>query len=806
VASKTVETIFRFTTDQAAVNDVVRDSDRIDRALDDQRRAVERLEDAYTQMEHTAQRVARAEREAAEARIRAARESSEIYGDVASRSTALAGLAGNLSPVLGQRIMLAADLLDATEAAKLMHAELPKLTGQLANAAGGMGTLGVAAGAAALAAIGLYAAINALGNAAEDAREKVLAEIEFEERLAGMDVSGMTTAELDQETSSLREVIDARQEHIDRLQADRDALFDSYNALEQLGEATGVYNQGLDDYDDKLKQLRIEQEADIKVLEGLEDAYKSANVVVNDRLAAEEAYIQSLEDNVAREIALQTKIDTYTMEQVRQETEVLERERTARENQLASLQRAMDEGRIKEELFNRESKRLTGEIDQLNFKIADLNTLVRDAALAREEEADQIDRLKSFLGGIKDAAEEALAAGAEAVRKIQAGALLEAKYEADREAVIKDTGERIAAAEAKHLAQREQAIAEYRSAVNEREAQHTARLDELAAARDERTADLRRQFERDELKRRNDHQRAMARAEEDHNDAVISAAARLDATAVLAEQRRYEKEKSRAEEDFKAEQEQRADQLDERLKQEQDAYDKGVKQAEDAYREQERRQKTQFDKLQAQREQDARNQIAEIRKQGQDRLDALETAHVNAIAQLFGFNSDEYTIRQEHYDRLKAQLAKFRDDTDAVMSGASGGDAGSTSVQETFTYKGTSKGPVRVEAYQQPFTGGMTFDQWLAWKAAGMPAFLKGGYTPYGPIWAHEGEWMATRDTTRLLERGIGGALTQQSVQRFVSSQRTTTTGDMNFYIYESGDVNRTRAVVIEAISELIGA
>lgn len=808
MASKVVETVFRFTTDRAAINDVLRDSDRIDNALDEQRRSVERLEDAYTQMEQAARRVAEAERQASEARIRAAREAADIYGDVARRTSSLAGVASNLSPVLGQRLMIASDILDATEAAKLLHAELPKLTSQLVSTAGGMANLIAVGGLAGAAIAGLGLAISALSKSASESRAVVQAEIEFERRRAELRLSSMSHEDLNREIQALQEVINARQEHINRLKEDRDALRESYNALQIVGEVTGIANRGIDDLEAEIEDLIAVQAADLKIMQEYAQALHGTDAALNDALAAQDEYIRSLEDAAAHEIALQAKIDTYTMDQVRQETAALERERIARENQLARLQRAYEAGEISKLRFNAEAERLRSLIDDIRFQIADLNTLVRDAAKAREEEARRIEQFKKFVAELRDQAEKAANAIAETMQKIKQGAMLEAKYEADREAIVREMNDKIAEIEAARLRQRQEAEEEYRAAERERFAEHQKRLDELAIRRDERMADLRRQYERDELKRQADHQKTMRRAAEDHNLAVLNAAARLDASAVLAEQQRYEKEKRRAEEDFREEQKQRTGQLEERLKQEQEAYEKSRKQTEAAFREQERRQRQQFEKLQAQRDRDASNQIAALRKQAQDRLNALQQAHTKEIAQLFGFQAEEYKIRQEHYDRLKEQLRRFRDESTSTITTGGGTTAGSGAITQPGApgpgqYYFSSRGPVRYDQYDPTYSGGMTAGEWYTWMRAGRPHFQHGGYTPNGLIRADAGEWIATRETTRMLERGIGAPLTQQGVQRFITSQ-SRSIGPVHVTVYESGDPERTWQAVVEAIEDVI--
>ncbi|MCC6361867.1 MAG: hypothetical protein IT450_24290 [Phycisphaerales bacterium] len=799
--AKTVETIFRFVNDRAAVQDVLRDSDRIDDALDQQVRSVKRLEDAYTAMEHTAERVARAERDASEARVRMARESAEIYGDVASRTTGIAGLAGNLSPVLGSRLMIAADILDATEASKLMHAELPKLTSQLATAAGGMGNLALAGGVAAAAVAGLYLAFNALGDAAEKSRAAVLAEIEFEERRAGLDIGGMTTADLNREIAALQDSIAARQGNIDALKEDRRALMDSFNVLEIAGEAAGVFNQGLDDYNAKINELQTAQTADLQILREYANALGTQDIALNDTRAAQEDYIKTLEESYARGLELDRKIATYTTEMIAQESAEIERQITARENQLQRLQAAHEAGTITETQFIAEAERLNGEIDGLRFQFADLNTLVRDAAKARESESGATSLFTDLLDKARDALKDVGTVFVETVQKLHTGAEMVAAYEAERDKVEADVTGRIVAAQAAYGEQRQRAIDEQMRAATEREQDHQERLAEMHTGFNERTSDIRREFERDESKRIRDHYRERQRAEEDSRATILDAAARLDASAVLAEQRRFARESTRAEEDFKAETDQRAEQLDERLKQEQKSHEARVKQAEAAYRKQEDRQRQQFDRLQSQRDADHNRQIADLRRQGQDRLTALETAHGNEIAQLFGFQSEEYTVRQEHYDKLRAQLSQLTGSTITAPptgTGSGGGTITQPGAPGPGQYYYSTRGPVRYDRYDQQQAGGMTAGEWYAWKLAGRPHFKEGGYTPDGLIQSHFGEWVANRNTTRLLERGIGAPLTQQTVQRFMTSQRTTTVGNVTIHI----DGTRDPRAVAEAVRE----
>lgn len=169
-------------------------------------------------------------------------------------------------------------------------------------------------------------------------------------------------------------------------------------------------------------------------------------------------------------------------------------------------------------------------------------------------------------------------------------------YEQQRTDTISDYGRQIAREAEDFARQRARAeaqfarqIADLREGIAEREADWledlTDRLADLQADSAERIADAQESANRRIAELNEDYQRDRERAERDHRDRLLSAAARLDATAVFEEQRRFNRERQAADE---AHQEQIADTqsaLAERIEQERENLAERIQQEQEAHAE-----------------------------------------------------------------------------------------------------------------------------------------------------------------------------------------------------------------------------
>lgn len=759
MADRNVDVKFRFLTDKAASNQLMREQDRVEQGYDDMARAARRTSDAG--------------REALGAQIRLARENASIYGDVSSRTAAFSGLLSGLGGgVAGSRLMIASDILDATEAAKSMRAELPKMTAQLAEAAGGVSNLALAGGAAALAVAGLYAAVQILGKSSEEAEAKTRAHIAALEYINNLTPG--TTQQLEEERNQLQATIDKRQALIDQLQTERDQLNDNLSPAKQLGEALGIVGYGVDEYDAKLKELNQAQDEDKNKVTELNTAIKEGTAGVADRLKAEQDALADLEKNTAYEIELRRKVATYTVQQVDQELAALDREKTAKENQLAILEAAADDETKTAEarkLYAEQAAALKDEINGLTMDMADLNTLVRQAAEVREQEARKAEAAKNAIEALNNRLDETIQKEIDRGNALRQGAEILAKAEYDRQQVTMEGERAIAESESKYQDDRRSATRDFEQQRADIESKAAEARTAVLQEHQDTLAGIHQKYRDDTIRDERKFRRDQERDAQDHRDTLLEAAASLDAPAVLAEQKRFTKDQKRKGEDFRDSQRERKKEYRQQLKDENDAFRQRQEQAKANERRDLQRLQQQYNTRLQQLDSAHRTEIQRIRQANEDKLRAITDAANRELKQLFGFNTDEYQVRADHYRALLTQLKVWGAQAKAAVTGSS------TPAKQERTLPGRYV-PTEYDA---------------------------GGYT-YGQVLKSDpGEFMLTRQTTRALERGFGGALTQQRVQQLMTTHHRTT-GPVTIYVSGAGDPEAVGRIVLDKLGQVLGA
>ncbi|HSH26302.1 MAG TPA: hypothetical protein VK972_00810, partial [Wenzhouxiangella sp.] len=268
-------------------------SDRMARRVDRTRDAVEDAKNSLEDLRKTAveadQAFERADAlETYEQRLRRAREQSEIYGDVASRGTALAGLAGGLGARgVGQGLYLASDIFDSIEALKRLPPELGKLAMQAGVAQLGTATLVAGLGVLGVALAGLAVGAKLLGDEAERSRLRIEAQINTIQRTAELDPLFLTTEQIQDHIEALRGENDIRKDQLIGLSALLVAEEERVGAARRFLDEIGLWNVGLDDIKDKMDELKTENEENANIILVLMDALKSSEVASNDTAEAE---------------------------------------------------------------------------------------------------------------------------------------------------------------------------------------------------------------------------------------------------------------------------------------------------------------------------------------------------------------------------------------------------------------------------------------------------------------------------------------------------------------------------------------
>lgn len=817
-----VETIYRFKHDRNTINAVLRDQGRVTDAVQDTDRASERLADAYSDTERAAKRTAAAQRDAAEASIRAAREQGELYGDTASRLSSLSGLSSGLGgAALSGRIMLAADVLDAVEAMRLMSAEVPALVGQLST-----GTL--ALGAVGLAVAGLAGGLYLLGKSAEESRQAVLRSIEFERRRSELGIRDLTTQQIQEEIESRRDLVAQYDEDIERQRALREQLFESYSAWEQLTEALGVQNQGLDDYDDRIQELQDEREIEMALILELRDALGLAAVAANDAIDAEKQLADERAGASARAFSGMLEAfqaaDSLTTDQLNDRIEALDRERTALE---VSGYILTDAGQARADEIESIKMWLNNARDAIAMREAEEALLKQQeeaakraeaAALAAYQQAEQIlrvydeftpEQLDQAIGDI-EREQEAITATAygmteagqtryaelEAMKKwleearptIQARAD-EAQALADQEALLKKTTDAIKQ-HADQLADINKARNEVKQAYEDIQQAHrdyATETVEVEADRQREALEDQADFARERVRDLADHYADMADIDAKYyrdRDKVIA-----DMGEALGEigEKRVDEARDLNEdlEDLAKEHGKRVLDIQQRaddtihsaaLRRDAIAIYEAQKQAQrDLEAERDQYQEEQDEREQAYREAMRLlfREQAERLKAGQEALRTLELQHRREQQE----REQAFRLRLQRDDedrriRLQRQQEGYaREDAErhaAFISQLQGLQTHHFNVANELRrhydemYAIHRGGLSRIEAAPASVGGGLA-------GLGGLPSYDGGGYTPSGAIQTRRGEYVLDPTTTRLAERGVGQRLSQGGLRQMIS-------------------------------------
>ncbi|GIV82096.1 MAG: hypothetical protein KatS3mg051_1450 [Anaerolineae bacterium] len=770
-----VETIYRFRADRAATAEVLRDNARIADTLADIERAAERVRGAYGELESTGVRAAQARIEALRTELRLAKEQADIYGDVGRRLIPLAGLtAGVGGAALSGRLMIAADILDSVEALKLMRAELPVFAAQLGIGRNELMALGAAGAALAVSLVAVKEVFGDIAEASNRVKGLVAGQIDAYRRFSDFMIDA-TSESLKAEIEAVMKRDLADREYyanIQALQARVQAALDEGRGLNleglaegaiQLYEALGGNLTGLKDLNAALNEAAASIESNRLYLQLLVDAYTEGATAANDAAAREREYrerqIAGLEAQMQRELEFQRLRQTATSQQIEERLAAIEQERAALQRLEAELAPLAAESEAAAQRLQQTRDRLA----ELGLEAQGLQQTVLPAVRAMEQWRSGIEAMRSGVQG-------ALQTVAQTAQRLRSGAEIIARADYEAEQIRAEAAAERERAEQQHQ-QRLMALHEqYATQRAEAERRYREQVVELERGLEESLSRLRADYLRDEQRRAEDFQRDRERAERQHRTSLLDAAARLDASAVLQEQRRYAEEERQAREEFEVETRRRAEELQLREEQEREAFRDRLEQAQRAYNEQLRREREQYQRSLAQQHAAFQAELRQLDSALRSKLAANQSAMQRELAQLFGFQNTEYTVREQHYARLKAQLDRWLAGTVAVPGIT-------TTVGRVAT---TATGAMR-----DIFSAlGRTFDA--------------GGYTPGGPIYARQGEFVLAPSTTRALERGLGMPLTQQ---RVVQAVHRSNIGPIT--VHQSfGDIGRYSPRQIESMVE----
>jgi hypothetical protein len=794
---RTVETVFRFRNDASATNQVLRDESRIRKAADEVANAEKRKAAAATRAEKDMlQAYKKVKKEAEAARKAAEREAAErkaIYGDLSSRTSSFGGLASGLGNTgLASRLMIVSDLLDSVEAAKLLGPEMGRLAGQMNLTRGKVIGLSLVAIEAAASAVLLKDALDELNAANEKATQVVQGHIAGLKQYYDFIGAATSTALQEEVDAVAKRQATSRQYYADlqelqtQLTAGLEA--DDTDIVGRLAEgalraydALGGNVAGLEDLDKALSQTQTSIESDTLYLNLLTTAFVDGATAANDAAQRERDYtnakLADLNRRAQQEISTAALIETATSDQIESRLNAIDAEQTAYANllaQLSALPNQTDEtaARIEE---------LGGIIFTLSEEETNFKNNVLPLVAAREAETQALKDLDaataerkktlSELGTVIRAANQAerdyQAARNDAAATMQSELQRkEDEYRKKRLAAVEDFERDRMEREADYQRDRAADLADHLKSVEDIQEKSQQRIADLYKEYQKTVAklqaDARKDIKKEEddynksrLRALKDYQRDQEQRERGHRQNLASAALRLDAIAIYEEQQRYKEEQQTAKKAFDDQQRDAQNEYQQRLRDLQQALKDRIAEEKTSYQERlnaEKQslsealsaEKQHFNEQQRQTQEAYALQEQRNREHYQRQLDDMAAAHRDEMREIRSRGRQRLQNLQEqqkaerseyakHHEALLHQIQLLKNRADAIMSG-----------QSTDT---------------------------------SIPAYASGGYTPNGIIRAHDREFMLNPQTTGMLERGLGGSLTQQSIQQLAQSALNVNSG-----------------------------
>ncbi|HML22088.1 MAG TPA: hypothetical protein PKD09_10580 [Aggregatilinea sp.] len=599
----------------------------VERSAQSQGKAIQAESKRRREVEQTADatRQAREEDERRyDAQVRAAAQNVETYGDLASRGTALAGLASGVGAGgVSQGLYLGADVLDSVEAIGRAPAELSKVAAEIGVSTAALGAFG--AGTVALSA-GIYAVIQSHKDyeaelEAFQARLKLQLDAEDERaRIISQSTSEQLQGAIDQAQAE-KSLADERSAYYRALKGDQQTMRDAADELsgiwdllspgeqkqklEEFNQTYGEQLQALSDiaaendqifdaqvqnYDNLTeswtlagKAIETYSEQQTKWIESARDAAATARdftealdsntVAQNDRIATMKADAEGAR-RAAEEIAQArleqfTREETWTSEQVRSRLEAIDRERRALEAQKESLETSAEYMIDTSDAM----EALGDEFEALRLEEYRLTAQILPAAEARERETKAAEDFKNRLEDIQKAMETATDRAATYLQSMHD---LTASYEKDTARTtaqrdLADQRDQADAVRAALKAQRDFVAAEIkaeRSGLAERQKIIDGLAADLAAEEAEGAEDRRKalaDFRDEDTKATKEHNKRLLEISREANKSLRDALRSRDVDAAWAALERGQ-EQITAENETNAEQrQQRQEELDKQL-------------------------------------------------------------------------------------------------------------------------------------------------------------------------------------------------------------------------------------------------
>jgi len=603
-------------------------------------------------------------------RLRAMREQAQVYGDVESRTRAITGAIGYIGGGVGagfeRTANVGAEVLGAIEGVKLLKLEFPALREQLlgsgkatraavsalqqfvpgmsaasAETAVMVGSLGAiaAAGIAVSAALGKFKdVLNDNAQAIEDYMDisqeyaDIIATGTTEDVLNAIEANRERNAAIDVERQALLELLDAYEEVKNGSDFATYALLELNEKASALGNTLGMDIASIDDVRERLEELNREYQNNValesKLVSALSEGATAAadmkareEELAQQRIEASQALVAQLDREMQYRVQLMQREQTWTRDQVQARLDAIDIQRKALEEEQQALEFYNEEIGISAEVYQAKTQQIADAIASLDREANDLQTSVIAAIDAREKENAALERLKSFLeltaqatddvasgvGAVGDAFRQTAAAVRAATALQESYAEKTAETEEERNLTLVREAEDWALKQTKALAEHYSDLAKLDRDYYEKRQSALEAIAEVDEDANAARVEALQAYNKEDLRRTEDHLLRLAEIERDTREQVRDAAASLDARAVIAAQRQGKKQLDDENRKYALEKKRRAEDFKDQLK----ALEAQRKERLEAARQA-------LEDLRRQHEEERRERIADFRRQQQE--------------------------------------------------------------------------------------------------------------------------------------------------------------------------------------------
>lgn len=278
------------------------------------------------------------------------------------------------------------------------------------------------------------------------------------------------------------------------------------------------------------------------------------------------------------------------------------------------------------------------------------------AAQARaQQEAFNAELLKAqvdYYQGVQRIEEQAAQARLDATRQ----------YEQQRSETIRQYELTIAREAEDFARQRARAVAQFNRQIAQVQEEAARREADWQEDLDERIADMRGEGNKRLQELEEDYQRQRERSAEQHRETLLGAAARLDARAVLEEQRRFARQQRAAEEQHRERVEDERENLERRIAQEREAHEERLADARDADARRIAEMRAAFEEQQRLEDEDRAIRLQRMQEDHEQQLAQMEQAHQDRLIQIDRHAAAERTALDDAFENQLADLKLYNAD------------------------------------------------------------------------------------------------------------------------------------------------